>query len=145
MNYWWINANPNTWEVYMTPEAEMNTYTPTKLFNVTGTEWLSDYWSKANHSEAEQGDIVICYKTGDIQKIVAIGRIIHVHRNDADRVLGCYIEVINRISTPEYSKAKLGTILPELGINNQSFPPATMYKLTQTQGLILLGLLNQPE
>lgn len=133
MNYWWVNANPSKWDVGSTPENQ-------KLFNVTGTDWVSDYWRKANHSEAKEGDIAICYKTDNIQKIVAIGRIKFVHRTDDGKVQGCYIEVIHKLHHPTISKEQLGNEYPDLGINNQSFTPGTMFKLTQVQGLMLIGL-----
>lgn len=145
MNYWWINANPDEWEIYTTPTGDESptdgeAFLSKPLFKPKAEDWFSDYFSRAKHPEAQEGDIVICYKTGNAQKIVAIGRIRHVHRDEENHVLGCYIEVIKKVANLKYSKARLEAEIPELGINNHSFAPSTMYKLTQAQGLMLLGL-----
>ena len=147
MNYWWLNANPSEqmWKVYTSPTGDDElkdgaSSVPEFLFSPKPTEWLSGYFSRANHSEVADGDIVICYKTAAVQKIVAIGQIRHVHRKDG-KVKGCYIEVIKKIQNPTISKDALAKDYPDLNINSKSFAPATMYKLPSNTGLSLIGII----
>ena len=152
MNYWWVNANtdPDQWKIFTTPtdddEAQKSiSIVPEYIFSPKPTEWFSDYFSRANDPDAQEDDIVFCYKTGEVKRIVAIGRIRFVNRDNEGKVLGCYIEVIRK-ARPIISKADLNDI-PGLNMqryNNYTFDRGqrTMFRLESSEGIIILSLIN---
>jgi 5-methylcytosine-specific restriction protein B len=76
--YWWLNANPKIWRFSDIPVGAVQSYT---LYNDNGNKRRIFQ----NFLDAKAGDVIICYESNPVKKVIALGKI--VAEQDGEKII----------------------------------------------------------
>lgn len=127
--YWWIVANPKIWSFSDIAVGETQFYT---LYNETGNKRRI----YQNFLDARAGDMLICYESNPVKKIVAIGQI--SAEQDGQKI---YFRKIEGLASPiDYQALK---DCPELaGMECFSNPQGSFFKLTKDEYDFIVDMIR---
>ena len=126
--YWWLNAKPKEWSFSDIKVGEIVAYT---LYNDNGNKRRVFQ----NFLDARKGDVVICYDSSPIKKIVAIGKV-SVEQNGEE----IYFEKIEELSSPiNYSTFKNCPELEQMEYFKN--PRGSLFKLTKNEYNFIIDLI----
>lgn len=128
--YWWLTANPRIWSFTKIQVGEEQSYT---LYNKNGNKRRVFQ----NFLDVKPGDLVLCYESTPVMKVVAIAQIIR--ENDGEAIA---FKKIEGLSTPiEYSELRA---CPEL--KQMEFflnPNGSLFALTKDEFDFIQDLIRE--
>lgn len=127
--YWWLNANPKIWSFSNISVGESQKYT---IYNENGNKRKVFQ----NFLDAKAGDIVICYESNPIKKIVGIAQIIS--ENDGEVIEFEKIETL--VSPIDYSLIKDCEELENMEFLKN--PNGSLFKLTKEEYDYIIDLIR---
>lgn len=133
--YWWLNANPKEYKFSDMDVGEKVSYT---LYNDDGNKRRVF----RNFLNAEEGDIVICYESTPVMKIVALGKV--AKPSDGKEII---FEKTEHLNNPvAYTALKECKELQEMEyfVN----PQGSLFKLTESEYGVIMDLVyryNAPQ
>ena len=128
--YWWLNANPRIWSFSNLEIGEEQSYT---LYNENGNKRRVFQ----NFLDAKVGDLVICYESTPVKKIVALGCV--SAEQDGEKVS---FKKLENIASPIESQTLKGC--PELaGMEFFRNPTGSLFKLTKEEFDFLIDFIRE--
>ena len=128
--YWWLNANPKIWSFTNIAVGDAQSYT---LYNDNGNKRRVFQ----NFLDAKAGDMIICYESNPVKKVVAFGQITAEH--DDEKI---FLEKTEGLTSPiDYSMLRG---CPEL--EKMEFfvnPNGTLFKLTRGEYDFIVDMIRE--
>ena len=128
--YWWLNANPKIWSFSELKVGEEQSYT---LYNENGNKRKIFQ----NFLDAKVGDVVICYESQPVKKIVAIGRI--TQENDGQII--AFKKEEGLVSPIEYAALRECPELEKMEFFIQ--PTGSLFKLTKGEFDFIMDIIRE--
>ena len=128
--YWWLTANPKIWSFSELKVGEEQSYT---LYNDNGNKRKIFQ----NFLDAKVGDVVICYESQPVKKIVAIGRI--TQENDGKIIV--FKKEEGLVSPIEYATLRDCPELEKMEFFIQ--PTGSLFKLTKGEFDFIMDIIRE--
>ena len=128
--YWWLTANPKIWSFSELKVGEEQSYT---LYNDNGNKRKIFQ----NFLDAKVGDVVICYESQPVKKIVAIGRI--TQENDGQIIV--FKKEEGLVSPIEYAALRDCPELEKMEFFIQ--PTGSLFKLTKGEFDFIMDIIRE--
>lgn len=128
--YWWLTANPKIWSFSELKVGEEQSYT---LYNDNGNKRKIFQ----NFLDAKVGDVVICYESQPVKKIVAIGRI--TQENDGHII--AFKKEEGLVSPIEYAALRDCPELEKMEFFIQ--PTGSLFKLTKGEFDFIMDIIRE--
>lgn len=128
--YWWLTANPKIWSFSELKVGEEQSYT---LYNENGNKRKIFQ----NFLDAKVGDVVICYESQPVKKIVAIGRI--TQENDGQII--AFKKEEGLVSPIEYAALRDCPELEKMEFFIQ--PTGSLFKLTKGEFDFIMDIIRE--
>lgn len=128
--YWWLTANPKIWSFSELKVGEEQSYT---LYNENGNKRKIFQ----NFLDAKVGDMVICYESQPVKKIVAIGRI----TQESDGQIIAFKKEEGLVSPIEYATLRDCPELEKMEFFIQ--PTGSLFKLTKGEFDFIMDIIRE--